>query len=401
MRSLVLLLIFFLASSTLHPQSAPPLNKRLSANLYSIQFSYQRGGIFRTNDFVSGKNSGGVPLNYYDGLSFRLAKQTTGTKLWEQVYGYPLYGIEFLTGDFKTEELGKPMAVLGFLSGPFFRIRHFSFGYNLGLGLAFHWNKHNPRTNPNNIAIGSDINAMVDAGVAAEVMVLPRVNLSAGYGLTHFSNGGITLPNKGLNTHFWKAGLRYELYSGNPPRAGSPIEKFKDVNEWLLAGYTGFRNALIPDSAELYREPITVPLREQPTIPVFSMGIIATYHRQLDYKSKLGAGFQIGYNGLVDPSFEWDGDSVRLNRKPDIRRLELHLFPSYELTINKICIMVEAGFSVHRDELIRSGPDFFQRLGFKYYLTDQVFAAVHIRARKFGKADMIEWSVGYRFRRSS
>ncbi|MCX6225762.1 MAG: acyloxyacyl hydrolase [Bacteroidia bacterium] len=378
-----------LAPITLQSQSLTPVRNWVSDGRYSIQFSYQAGGVYKTNEFLSGKNAAGATVDSYQALSVRLARQTIGTKLWEQVYSYPRYGIGFVMGDFNFKELGKPMAVFGFLTGPVFRIKQFSLNYDYGIGLAFHWNKYDPVTNPYNIAIGSAINGMVEGGLAAEARIFHRVNISAGYGLTHFSNGGMTLPNKGVNNHFWKFGFRYELYSDNPIKPRGRIQKFKGGNEWLLAGYTGFRNADIPVAIK--------PDEKPPTIPVYAMGIFVTYHRKLDYRLKFGAGVHFGYNGLIQPQFEYVEDSAHLIRKPDIRRLEFSVFPSCELPFNRFSLLVEAGFSLYRNELLFNGPAFYQRLGFRYYFTDHIFAAVQLRARKFGKAEMIEWLIGYRF----
>ncbi|MFA5815857.1 MAG: acyloxyacyl hydrolase [Bacteroidales bacterium] len=389
MRILFVLLLLIITPVDLRPKALVTLKNGLSDGRYSLQLSYQHGGVFATNEFLSGLNAAGVPIDSHQAFSVRVAKQTTGTNLWEQLYAYPRYGIGFFTADFKSEELGQPISVFGFLTGPFFRIRHFSLTYDFAIGLAFHWNKYDPLTNPYNIAIGSAINSMVEAGIGAEVRVFPRVNTGAGFGLTHFSNGGITLPNRGVNNSFWKLSLRYELYSDDPIKPRNRIEKFKDVNEWIIAGYTGFKNAEIPVTVK--------PMQKQPSVPVYAIGIFGIYHRQLDYKSKIGAGIEFGYNGLVNPQFETVADSLHLIRKPDIRRLEFSIFPSYELTFNKLSLFVEAGFYLYRNELIKISPVFYQRVGIKYYFTDHIFAAIQIRARSVAKAVMIEWTMGYRF----
>ncbi len=42
-------------------------------------------------------------------------------------------------------------------------------------------------------------------------------------------------------------------------------------------------------------------------------------------------------------------------------------------------------------------PKLYQRLGLRFLLTDHWFAGLGIRFFDFGKADFIEWTVGYRF----
>jgi hypothetical protein len=389
MKILIALFLLILAPVRLLPQSFENLKDRLSESKYSLQFSYQAGGVFNTNDFVAGKNAAGIPIDSHQALSVRLAKQTTGSKTWEQLYSYPRYGIGLFMADFKSKELGQPISCFGFLTGPFFRIGPFSLNYDLAMGLAFHWNRYDPVNNPFNNAIGSVINSHIEGGIGAEIKLFHRVTAGAGYGLTHFSNGGITPPNRGINTFFWKYNIRYELYKGNAARPRYKVIRYKPTMEWAIAGYTGFKYMEIPITVE--------PTKKQPTIPVYAIGMIGTWHLQAGYKSKLGAGFALGYNGIINPQFETMADTVYLIRKPDKRRLEISVFPSYELVFNKFSLIVQAGFYLHRNDLIKSSPVFYQRLGFRYDFTDHLFGALQLRARDFDTAEMIEWTLGYRF----
>jgi hypothetical protein len=389
MRKLLFWLILISIPVGVFSQTFGKINTRLTEGLYSLQFSYQEGGVFDTNDFVAGDNAAGMPINHHQALSIRLAKQTTGIKAWEQVYSYPRYGVGIFMADFRSRELGQPISCFGFLTGPFFRTGPFSLNYDLAIGLAFHWNKYDPIANPYNKAIGSTINSHIEAGIGAELEMSKRLTAGAGFGVTHFSNGGITPPNRGINTSFWKFNLRYELYHQGTIRPRQLIEKIKILDEWVVAGYTGFKNMEIPVSIE--------PGMRTPTIPVYACGLIGTYHRRINYKSKFGAGMVIGYNGIINPQYENVGDTVYLIRKPDIRRIEVSVFPSYELVFNKLTLLIQAGFYLYRPELIRSSPVFYQRLGVRYDLTDHYFVALQLRARSFDTAEIIEWTLGYRF----
>ena len=87
-----------------------------------IQGSFNPGRVFPTNDFVRGQNFSHDTIDEYKSLSLLFLKQTTGSKLWEQLYNYPVYGIGIYTATFKeTNELGTPVAVFGYFSAPFVR----------------------------------------------------------------------------------------------------------------------------------------------------------------------------------------------------------------------------------------------------------------------------------------
>lgn len=389
MKILFVLLFLVIAPADLVPQSSATLGNWLADGNYSLQLSYQGGKVFPSNEFLAGSNAAGVPIDRYKVLSVRLARQTTGIKTWEQVYLYPRYGIGMLMVDFYSRELGRPFSVFGFLTGPFFRIRHFSLTYDFAIGLSFHWNYFDPLTNPYNIAISMPVNSMAEAGIGAEFRLFPRVNAAIGCGVNHFSNGAIVLPNRGVNGTYLKYSLRYDLYSDNPIKPESRIEKFKDVNEWIVACYISYKRSTVPV--------VVKPMQKEPSVPVHALGIFGGYHRQVSDKSKIGAGFEFGYDGLTNPQYEKVGDSLHLNRKPDARRFEFSIFPSFELVFNKFSILAEAGFYLYRNELIKKTPVFYQRAGFKYLITDHSFAAILVRSYNFSIAMMVEWTMGYRF----
>jgi hypothetical protein len=389
MRLFHFLILLIFAAGPLQSQSPGGLRTRLTEGRYSFQLAYQQGGVFDTNDFVAGKNATGLPIDRHQAVSVRLAMQTTGSREWEQLYAWPRYGIGLFMADFRSREVGRPISCFGFLTGPLFRTGPFSLNYDLAIGLAFHWNEYDPVTNPFNTAIGSVINSHIEAGIGAEFELSDRLTAATGLGVTHFSNGGITPPNRGINTSFWKFSMRYELYDREAIRVKHPIKPFKPVNEWTLAGYAGFKNMEVPVTVE--------PTRKAPTVPIYAGGIIGSYHRLVDRKSKFGAGLVVGYTGLINPRFDFTADTVYLNRKPDPRRIEISAFPSYELVFNKFSLLIQAGFYLYRHEYIRSSPIFYQRLGFRYDFSRHHFAALHLRARNFNTAELLEWTLGYRW----
>jgi len=389
MRTLLVIFVLILSPVDLRPQSTAGPGNWLPVGHYSLQLSWQGGKVLQVNPFLRGINAAGVPIDNYQVLSVRLARQTTGTKTWEQLYRFPRCGLGMFMADFGSWELGRPLSVFGFLNGPISRSPHFSLTYELAMGISFNWNYYDPVTNPYNISTSTPVNSMVEAGIGAEIRLLSKLNAGIEAGFNHFSNGAIALPNRGLNGAFIKPSLRYDLYSGDPARIRKTVEKFKRVNEWILACYTGINKSAIPLKVQ--------PVQKHPTEPVFAMGIFGIYHRHLDYKSKIGGGIEFGYIGLINPQYRNYINGLHVNRKPDIRRLDLSIFPSYELVFDRFSLFAQAGFYLYRNELISKSPFFYQRLGFRYYFTDHWFGAIQVRAHHFMVAEMTEWTMGYRF----
>ncbi len=389
MRLILSLLFLFLAITDVFTQSSTALKPLFSHKNYSIQVSWQDGKVFGTNEFLRGTNAAGIPINHYQVFSVRLARQTTGTKIWEQLYRYPRYGVGFFMADFHSKELGKPMSAFGFLTGPVFRSNRFSLTYNVAFGISFNWNVYDPAKNPFNIAVSSKISSMAEAGLGAEVRLLPGIYTGIETGFNHFSNGAVVLPNRGINCGFLKYNLRYDLSRGNTEKINRQIEKLKPADEWIIACYTGYNKSEAPSKIK--------PTVKQPTHTVFATGIFAIYHCRLNYRSKFGAGVEMGYIGLINPLYINTATGLELDRTFDIRRIDFSFFPSYELTIDKLAVFIQAGFYLYRDKLITNSSYFYQRVGCKYYLTDHLFAAIMVRAAKFMSAQFTEWSLGYRF----
>jgi hypothetical protein len=66
----------------------------------SLQGVYQKGYVFATNDFLKGTNIEANRINAFQTFSLKFSTQTTGDKLWQQLYKYPNLGIGVYVADF-------------------------------------------------------------------------------------------------------------------------------------------------------------------------------------------------------------------------------------------------------------------------------------------------------------
>ena len=60
--------------------------------------------------------------------------------------------------------------------------------------------------------VGSKINAYLNANFYLRWALSPRLSLTSGVTLTHFSNGNTNFPNAGVNTLGGKLGVEYNFY---------------------------------------------------------------------------------------------------------------------------------------------------------------------------------------------
>ena len=94
-------LIFLVFTLFLQAQQDSVFNtKNDTFSALSLQVMYQNGYVFATNEFLRGLNSESEKINAYQAVVLKFSKQTTGKKLWEQLYKYPHWGIGLYVADF-------------------------------------------------------------------------------------------------------------------------------------------------------------------------------------------------------------------------------------------------------------------------------------------------------------
>jgi len=389
----LLIILFFLASAvTISGQDNPQANGIGKAwKINTLQLAYQNGYVFATNDFLKGVNLESEKINGFQNLSVKLSNQTDGKKLWEQLYLYPEWGIGIYIADFyNPEEIGRPFALFGFLNAPFIRGDRLLFNYELGFGATFNWKSFNPVTNQYNIAIGAGESFIIDAGLNLQYTLSKKVAIAGGVSLTHFSNGALKKPNFGINTIAPKIAVKYDFSRPEKLRR-IEVPKFHPHNEWLLATYAGVKNVIF-DSVN-----INVYERYEGVFyPVF--GLSGGFNRVVGYKSKFGIGMTFSYDGSVNAQVAVDENELEPVDTPLAEKFQISIYPSYELVLNRISLLLQPAFYLYRRSFKNQTPSFHQRIGLKYQITDHLSAGIILRDYAFHVSDHIEWTLGYRFK---
>jgi Lipid A 3-O-deacylase (PagL) len=359
-------------------------------NQLKIEFRTDIGNVLPTNAFVRIQNSDADGLAHYSSYSVRLVRQTTGDQLWQQIYGKPSYGIGLYSAYFKdTKKLGNPIAIYGFFNAPFFRIGAWSLNYELGLGLTFNWNSYNPVENPTNIAISAEKSVYIDAGINLKYHLSTRLALSLGYGFTHFSNGALKMPNKGLNTEATRISVSYGL--NDIPIQDKTVVRpvFSGYWEYTIAGYGGARNVL-------YQGTDVNLATSMKGVNYAVYGISNTLSRQITFKSKIGLGMTTEFNGSQNSQIVVDGPTLDTAELPFDRHLALSIYPSYELVVDHLSLLIQPGFYLLRLKTSHMSPQFYQRIGVKYHFLKDTYIGINLRAYNFYESDFIEWTIGHR-----
>ncbi len=399
---LFLLFIFsiLLFSSPLQAQIEPgekTQRKKDSVNRQiSLGFFYGYGYVFPSDKFVEGDNEQHKIINRYQSFSARLLFQNAGKgeKAWYGTYDYPYLGVGICVSDFfDYKEMGIPIAIYGFINGPFHRWNKLAFNYEIDLGLMGNWHHFNPENNPYNIAIGAIRTVYIDLGVGLSYRFLPRWEAELDMGVAHFSNGSIKVPNWGLNTLSPRVEVRYHI-SKRQPFKKYKIIPFKKTTSLDFTIFGGVKNVVHLDSAEVNIQPdyqgVYFPIA----------GFRTTFNWHITHKSKFGLGMAMTYDGSTDAQIVVENNNMFLKNLPFSYGVRISIFPSYELVMGPFSLLFQPGFYLYRKKAPDQVPEFYQRIGFKYTLAHRVTFGVSLRAYRFQVSEFIEWSVGYQLNRT-
>ena len=329
--------------------------------------------------------------NGFSAFELRMGVQSTGRHLWQQLHNYPLYGAGFYFGDLggKTANsvIGKPTSLFFYYSEPWVRFGKFSLHTDLSLGLSFNFNPYHHEINPYQDVIGSRINVHFNLSFLLYFQLTERLDVNLGYGLTHFSNGRIHTPQKGVNTLGFNAGVKYNF---NPVRIDNkdldpdykpPVRPvfysdtkppFKAHHEIQIMGAVG-----------------TVQAERQIGEPqgprYFTSSFTADYAYHFARKMNVTGGFDVLYDGSLAETFA----GVPFDQVTTFQKMEFAAHIGYQYLINRVTLLMNFALYMHKET-----PDrgfFFMRTGGRVAITDHWAINITLKTRNGGVADWVEW----------
>jgi hypothetical protein len=366
-----------------------PDTLKISRNLIFSGYA-QYGDVLATNPYLKTASSLANATNEFAAISFQLLKQTTGEKLWEQKFGFPRYGIGIYSATFfNNNQFGTPIALYGVFKAPFKRWNKFSLNYEAGFGFTFNWESFNPSENNYNISMGAAESVFIDLGANLCYELSPHFDLGFGYSFTHFSNGALKSPNFGLNTFSPKISIEYRINRFKPQLSNQPIPSYIKNTSIDFSIFGGAKNVIFKGN-----NVDTITKYKGVYYPVY--GFTTVINRQVNYKSKLGFGMALSYDGSYNSTIFVDNGELEPTEGFHGSKLSLSIFPSYELVINKLSVVIQPGFYVFRKKSTNKEPASYQRLGLHYQLGTNLFAGICLRAYSYHVSNFIEWTLGYR-----
>ena len=364
------------------------------------RFMHRIGGefcpeyIFPTNPFLAGENQAGKPIQVSLSGHLRYSFQYRPGSVPDRIYGGAYQGIGVAYYDFQTpDELGNPMAVYLFQGARIARLgQRLSFNYEWNFGLSFGWKPYDGETNTYNKMMGSKVNAYLNTNFFFNWMVTREVDLSAGFSLTHFSNGNTKFPNAGLNAVGLRAGLTYNFGRKSAeitPRTVCPA--FPRHVSYDLTLFGSWRRKGIEIDGKQYAAP------DAYTVVGFNFASMYNF----GYKFRAGVSLDGVYDGsanvyLADQIVSMGSSADLIVEDPGFdKQIALGLSARAEFVMPYFNIGIGLGTNV-----LHKGGDlkaFYQMLTLKVAVTRSSYIHIGYCLRDFHMPNFLMLGVGYRF----
>ena len=317
---------------------------------------------------------------HFPSFEISISKQTFGSARWEFMYAYPIVGIAYWYSNLGTSPyLGDVHAVFPYINFPISPNKSTRLYFRTGVGLGYLTKRFDRLENYKNIAIGSHLNAAVSLSFELRAKLASRLYLNTSISLTHFSNGSMKTPNYGINIPSINAGLAYKLSKENAYQRSKMLPELYpyefDGKKWFQVQFgagVGYKNmeAEIGGSYMVY-------------------ALYANVLKQISFKSRLGIGFDVSYDGTDKRILETTGGE-ELNSFMPVVKTGGNI--AWELMISKVSLMFNIGG--YFSGAYKTEGGIYEKIAIWYYLNENIYTSLTLKAH-YARADYITLGVGY------
>jgi len=342
-----------------------------------LQLNYRSGSFWSRSDYLDEQFS--AP---YKAIEARFGYQLIGNKLWQQYHRYPKYGFGIhysdLVKDRSDTVVGNPISLFGFYSSPLARFGRFTLAADMSVGLSYTGLIYDPVENPYNDVIASHINLFFDLNLNLNVKLSPRIGLNAGYGLSHYSNGRIQMPQKGVNNWGWIVGANYLMKE--------PVKEFIYREPPEFKSSESIQLMLGAGSVEGIPKGSTMEIR------FFTLSFTADYAYRFSPKGALSFGLDVLYDGSLERSIK----GVLPEDVTTWQQMYLGSHLGYHFIVDRYTLLFNVGTYFRQSSFDRGY--YFVRAGGRYRITDHLSAQISIKSKNGVRSDWIEWGFAYSFK---
>ncbi|MCS6928105.1 MAG: acyloxyacyl hydrolase [Saprospiraceae bacterium] len=284
-------------------------------------------------------------------------------------------GFLFYYFDFNNPAvLGRSVASAAYVE-PLFRVeRRFYTSLQAGLGMAYLTKVYDASNNPTNLFFSSPVSFLAILNLHTTYRASKRWEVSLGFHYNHISNGGMKLPNKGMNFPTWNVGVSYALLPGI-------IQRAPRTDLW---------KSLPRNFAWIH---VAVSAKNVPADGSFARGEVLWL-----YGATAAVGRRIGRLSALSVGTEWIYDGWRRARL-DFLGAEASpwlggLLFGHELIAGRVRFKVHMGMYIFHQ--MREMDPVYQRYGLFYIVGDRLLVGSTLKAHRH-VADVFDVRLGWLF----
>lgn len=313
-------------------------------------------------------------------LEVSLWKTTNQTACWHRPYKDPQIGATFTIIPLGDKRLGTGIGLYPYVIFPVCgEGKKLSLNIQLGWGAGWVSKKFEPLENHQNNAIGSHFNTIILIRGTAKYDCTDKLKFEMGIGLTHFSNGGMTMPNLGLNIPTLEAGFHFRIAMAeevcNEIQTARMIRTDSLVNDrhWHFTAIVAFG-----------ANDIGVPGGNR----FGAANLQMSYMRNTARKHRFGGGIDVMYSQGVHHNLVYnDVPSTSL------QAVQLGVKFSYELVLGRFYMPFEMG--VYAISKYKESGMIYNRLCARYLINDHLIASISLKTH-IARAEYWEVGMGWR-----
>lgn len=315
----------------------------------------------------------------YRAFEARLGFQTTGRKAWHQLHKFPKYGLGLHYSDLvktrKDSIVGNPFGLFAFYSAPWLSSGRFSLNTDISVGLSYTSLVHDPVNNPVNDVVASHINLYFGFNFRLYMQLSRHMQMNVGGGLTHHSNGRIHVPQKGVNSWGWSAGLNYMLSKPEKTYYYRELPKFKPYEELQIMAAMGTVEVLT--------------IGENEEVRFYNFSLTGDYAIHFNPKMTMTLGLNVLYDGSLERGIK----GIEPEDVTTYQKMYLGTHLGYQYTIHRLTLLFNLGTYFRQSSYDRGF--WFGRAGGRIQLTERVYAHLAIKTKNGIRSDWIEWGAAY------
>ncbi len=187
------------------------------------------------------------------GINIQLNRYNTKYSAWEQCNCFSKTGIGLLYSNFDEKKiLGQAFSTYLSAQPLFFCRKKLFLSINLAAGISYITKVYDEIYNPKNLFFSSHISFLLFSDFILNYKISKKINANISFCYNHISNGGIKLPNKGMNFPTFNFGFEYLVNPVKYPMH-KPTSFNRNDEKWIFS-FQNFYSIKVLAQTDLFDE---------------------------------------------------------------------------------------------------------------------------------------------------